>query len=48
VTRVLDGPPAPRRPELWDGHASDRIATVLLEGGTADSRPRPTDQTAFG
>ncbi|WP_246143359.1 non-hydrolyzing UDP-N-acetylglucosamine 2-epimerase [Actinacidiphila oryziradicis] len=48
VTRMLDGPPAPRRPELWDGHASDRIATVLLEGGTADSRPRPTDQTAFG
>jgi UDP-N-acetylglucosamine 2-epimerase (non-hydrolysing) len=44
VNRVLDGPPAPRRPELWDGRASDRIADVLLEGGTASTRPRPTDQ----
>jgi UDP-N-acetylglucosamine 2-epimerase (non-hydrolysing) len=43
VNRVLDGPPAPRRPALWDGHASDRIAEVLLEGGTASTRPRPTD-----
>ncbi|MFE3632752.1 non-hydrolyzing UDP-N-acetylglucosamine 2-epimerase [Streptomyces cellostaticus] len=46
VHRVLDDPPAPRRPELWDGLASDRIAAVLLEGGTASSRPRPTDQTS--
>ncbi|MHC3468714.1 non-hydrolyzing UDP-N-acetylglucosamine 2-epimerase [Streptomyces sp. 7R007] len=44
VNRVLDAPPAPRRPELWDGRASDRIADVLLEGGTASTRPRPTDQ----
>ena len=44
VHTVLDGPPAPRRPELWDGRASDRIAEVLLEGGTASTRPRPTDQ----
>jgi UDP-N-acetylglucosamine 2-epimerase (non-hydrolysing) len=44
VNRVLDGPPARRRPELWDGRASDRIADVLLEGGTASTRPRPTDQ----
>jgi UDP-N-acetylglucosamine 2-epimerase (non-hydrolysing) len=43
VNRVLDAPPAPRRPELWDGRASDRIADVLLEGGTASTRPRPTD-----
>ncbi|MFF7450162.1 MULTISPECIES: non-hydrolyzing UDP-N-acetylglucosamine 2-epimerase [unclassified Streptomyces] len=42
--RVLDAPPAPRRPELWDGRASERIAEVLLEGGTASTRPRPTDQ----
>ncbi|MEU6352768.1 UDP-N-acetylglucosamine 2-epimerase (non-hydrolyzing) [Streptomyces sp. NPDC047072] len=42
--QVLDSPPAPRRPDLWDGHASDRIAGVLLEGGTANTRPRPTDQ----
>ncbi|MET7473685.1 UDP-N-acetylglucosamine 2-epimerase (non-hydrolyzing) [Streptomyces sp. NPDC005648] len=44
VHTVLDRPPAPRRPELWDGRASDRIAEVLLEGGTASTRPRPTDQ----
>src|SRR4051794_21891546 len=44
VDRVLDDPPAPRRPDLWDGRASDRIADVLLEGGTANTRPRPTDQ----
>ncbi|MFD5792086.1 non-hydrolyzing UDP-N-acetylglucosamine 2-epimerase [Streptomyces diastatochromogenes] len=44
VHRVLDDPPAPRRPDLWDGRASDRIAGVLLEGGTASTRPRPTDQ----
>jgi UDP-N-acetylglucosamine 2-epimerase (non-hydrolysing) len=45
VNRVLDGPPAQRRPELWDGRASERIADVLLEGGTASTRPRPTDVT---
>ncbi|GGV59129.1 UDP-N-acetyl glucosamine 2-epimerase [Streptomyces griseoloalbus] len=44
VNGVLDGPPAPRRPELWDGRASDRIADVLLHGGTARTRPRPTDR----
>ncbi|MFD4554657.1 non-hydrolyzing UDP-N-acetylglucosamine 2-epimerase [Streptomyces sp. NPDC058469] len=44
VHRVLDAPPAPRRPDLWDGRASDRIADVLLAGGTASTRPRPTDQ----
>ncbi|MFJ9115100.1 non-hydrolyzing UDP-N-acetylglucosamine 2-epimerase [Streptomyces sp. NPDC102394] len=43
VNRVLDAPPAPRRPALWDGRASDRIADVLLDGGTASTRPRPTD-----
>lgn len=48
VNRVLDEPPAPRRPELWDGRASDRIAEVLLAGGTASTRPRPTDQPRPG
>ncbi len=43
VNQVLDAPPAPRRPDLWDGRASDRIADVLLEGGTASTRQRPTD-----
>ncbi|WP_371668108.1 UDP-N-acetylglucosamine 2-epimerase (non-hydrolyzing) [Streptomyces sp. NBC_00289] len=45
VNRVLDSPPQPRRPALWDGRASDRIADVLLGGGSASTRPRPTDQT---
>lgn len=41
--RVLADPPAPRRPALWDGHAGDRIAEVLLNGGSAAARLRPTD-----
>ncbi|MGW5421708.1 non-hydrolyzing UDP-N-acetylglucosamine 2-epimerase [Streptomyces sp. NPDC003943] len=40
---LLDAPPPPRRPELWDGRAGERIARVLLDGGTAADRPRPTD-----
>jgi UDP-N-acetylglucosamine 2-epimerase (non-hydrolysing) len=31
-----------RRPELWDGSAGTRIATVLLEGGGPDIHLRPT------
>ena len=41
--RVLADPPAARRPELWDGHAGERIAEVLLSGGSAATRLRPTD-----
>ncbi|MFG2985128.1 non-hydrolyzing UDP-N-acetylglucosamine 2-epimerase [Streptomyces sp. NPDC048258] len=48
VNRVLDDPPAPRCPELWDGRASERIAEVLLSGGSADTRPRPTDLVPTG
>ncbi|MBW3616055.1 MAG: UDP-N-acetylglucosamine 2-epimerase (non-hydrolyzing) [Actinobacteria bacterium] len=33
----------PRRPALWDGQAGQRIAGVLLHGGLAENRPRPTD-----
>jgi UDP-N-acetylglucosamine 2-epimerase (non-hydrolysing) len=40
--RILAAPPAPRCPALWDGHASERIAGVLLTGGTAETRRRPT------
>lgn len=29
--RVLEDPPPPRRPALWDGHAADRIADTLCE-----------------
>jgi UDP-N-acetylglucosamine 2-epimerase (non-hydrolysing) len=43
---VLAAPPAPRRPELWDGRAGERIAEVLLTGGPAADRPRPTDLLA--
>ncbi|MFK0256447.1 non-hydrolyzing UDP-N-acetylglucosamine 2-epimerase [Streptomyces sp. NPDC090445] len=43
VNRVLDDPPAPRCPALWDGRASERIARILLEGGPAQTRLRPTD-----
>ncbi|MBW3615675.1 MAG: UDP-N-acetyl glucosamine 2-epimerase, partial [Actinobacteria bacterium] len=27
---VLEHPPPPRRPDLWDGHAAGRIARALL------------------
>jgi UDP-N-acetylglucosamine 2-epimerase (non-hydrolysing) len=40
---VLAAPPPARRPELWDGHAGDRIAEVLVTGGTAADRLRPTE-----
>jgi len=38
---LAHGVPA-RRPPLWDGHAADRIAEVLVAGGTAAQRLRPT------
>jgi UDP-N-acetylglucosamine 2-epimerase (non-hydrolysing) len=41
--QVLAAPPPPRRPALWDGHAGDRIAEVIVSGGTAADRLRPTD-----
>jgi UDP-N-acetylglucosamine 2-epimerase (non-hydrolysing) len=37
---ALGSPPVPRRPALWDGHAGERIAAVLLDGDA--DRPRPT------
>ncbi|MFI1095640.1 non-hydrolyzing UDP-N-acetylglucosamine 2-epimerase [Streptomyces sp. NPDC020917] len=43
VHAVLDDPPAPRRPDLWDGRAGERIAEVLLDRDGAAGRPRPTD-----
>jgi len=41
--RALNGDVVARRPELWDGRAGERIAEVLLAGGTPAGRPRPTD-----
>jgi UDP-N-acetylglucosamine 2-epimerase (non-hydrolysing) len=40
---LLDPPPR-RRPELWDGHAADRIAEVIVHGGRASDRSRPTNR----
>lgn len=40
---VMETGVEPRRPELWDGRAGERIAAALLSGGTALERPRPTD-----
>ena len=31
ASRVLENPPSPRRPELWDGRASERVADALLQ-----------------
>jgi UDP-N-acetylglucosamine 2-epimerase (non-hydrolysing) len=36
---ALAAPMVPRRPALWDGHAGERIAAVLLDGHP--DRPRP-------
>jgi UDP-N-acetylglucosamine 2-epimerase (non-hydrolysing) len=41
---VLEAPPPPRRPELWDGQAGQRIAATLLSGGGPVGHPRPTDR----
>ncbi|MEY9873346.1 UDP-N-acetylglucosamine 2-epimerase (non-hydrolyzing) [Streptacidiphilus sp. MAP12-33] len=43
---VLAAPPPARRPALWDGRAGERIAEVLLTGGPAGGRARPTDLVA--
>lgn len=43
--RVLAHGVAPRRPDLWDGKASHRIAQVLL-GGAVDDRIRPTGRSS--
>jgi UDP-N-acetylglucosamine 2-epimerase (non-hydrolysing) len=44
---VLADPPVARRPALWDGRAGERIAEVILTGGRADERRRPTDLPAM-
>jgi UDP-N-acetylglucosamine 2-epimerase (non-hydrolysing) len=33
----------PRRPELWDGKAGERISDVVLAAASAPARKRPTD-----
>jgi UDP-N-acetylglucosamine 2-epimerase (non-hydrolysing) len=39
---TLAHPPRPRRPALWDGHAADRVADVLLTDPPR-ARRRPTE-----
>jgi UDP-N-acetylglucosamine 2-epimerase (non-hydrolysing) len=40
--RALNRHSTPRRPALWDGHAGERIANVLVSVGSG--HPRPTQQ----
>ena len=42
--RVLADPPPKRKPALWDGHAAQRIADAIVNGGTAADRLRPSAQ----
>jgi UDP-N-acetylglucosamine 2-epimerase (non-hydrolysing) len=46
IAAALAGEVEARRPELWDGHASERIAAVLLAAGSLNGHPRPTDLPA--
>src|SRR4030081_1309830 len=46
--QVILHPPPPRRPALWDGRAGERIAEVLITGGSPLGHPRPTDQRVAG
>jgi UDP-N-acetylglucosamine 2-epimerase (non-hydrolysing) len=41
-TVLRDGVPK-RRPQLWDGHAAQRIAEVIVKGERPGNRKRPTD-----
>ncbi len=38
---ALTMPRTPRRPALWDGHAAERIAAVLTQGGPPRLVSRP-------
>jgi UDP-N-acetylglucosamine 2-epimerase (non-hydrolysing) len=40
---VLQAPPPPRSPALWDGRAGQRTAAALLSGRGPSGHPRPTD-----
>jgi len=41
---AVEGEVRPRRPELWDGHAGERIGEVLVRGIAKSHHLRPTDQ----
>ncbi len=40
---VLEAPPEPQCPALWDGKAAQRIADTLVGALSTEGRPRPTD-----
>jgi UDP-N-acetylglucosamine 2-epimerase (non-hydrolysing) len=40
---VLDCPPGRQAPALWDGHAGERIARVVVAGGGPAGHVRPSD-----
>jgi UDP-N-acetylglucosamine 2-epimerase (non-hydrolysing) len=42
--RAMSGDVPVRRPELWDGHAGERIADVLVDGVSRKKHPRPTSR----
>jgi UDP-N-acetylglucosamine 2-epimerase (non-hydrolysing) len=42
--RAMNGEISPRRPQLWDGHAAERIADVLVVGVNTPNHPRPADR----
>jgi UDP-N-acetylglucosamine 2-epimerase (non-hydrolysing) len=46
VARILEHGVVPRRPALWDGHAGERIAEVLLASADRVPHPRPTERYA--
>jgi UDP-N-acetylglucosamine 2-epimerase (non-hydrolysing) len=43
VRRAITGDARPRRPELWDGQAGERIAGILVGDANRPPRLRPTD-----
>jgi UDP-N-acetylglucosamine 2-epimerase (non-hydrolysing) len=42
--RAIAGEIGPRRPDLWDGRAGERIAETVVAGAEASKRLRPTDE----
>ena len=43
---VLTKGASPKRPELWDGRAAERIADAILAGGSPSERLRPSELDA--
>lgn len=41
---ILESPPAPRAPSLWDGRAAERLVTALVTGDTSGEAIRPSER----